>query len=166
MICQGLLKKPGSDHVIFSMIHSFACTHMYVYVYCTHRPFHGSRSWPFCKSTCTTCRFTDMFSRRWFAKGYWNNLGQTMWSFLWFIVLLACTYTYTVLIGSSIVHIRLPCSRSWPFWSSGLWCMYMYNIDYFSHPFFASLLDQFRFLGNCPLTCTPPLSHHFALSEK
>ena len=24
--------------------------------------------------------------------------------------------------------------------------------------------DQFRFLGNCPPT--PPLSHHFALSEK
>ena len=24
--------------------------------------------------------------------------------------------------------------------------------------------DQFRFLGNCPHT--PPLSHHFALSEK
>ena len=32
MICQGLLKKPGSDHVIFSMIHSFACMYMYVYV--------------------------------------------------------------------------------------------------------------------------------------
>ena len=51
MICQGLLKKPGSDHVIFSMIHSFACMYMYVYI-------------------------------------------------------------YTVLIGLSIVHIRLPCSRS------------------------------------------------------
>ena len=25
-------------------------------------------------------------------------------------------------------------------------------------------LDQFRFLGNCPTT--PPLSHHFVLSEK
>ena len=25
-------------------------------------------------------------------------------------------------------------------------------------------LDQFRFLGNCPPT--PPLSHHFSLSEK
>ena len=26
------------------------------------------------------------------------------------------------------------------------------------------ILDQFRFLGNCPPT--PPLIHHFALSEK
>ena len=28
---------------------------------------------------------------------------------------------------------------------------------------FARKMDQFRFLGNCPPT--PPLSHHFALSE-
>ena len=26
-------------------------------------------------------------------------------------------------------------------------------------------LDQVRFLGNCPPTCTPPLSQHFASSE-
>ena len=35
----------------------------------------------------------------------------------------------------------------------------------FINLFFAEkLMDQFRFLGNCPPT--PPLSHHFAVSEK
>ena len=32
------------------------------------------------------------------------------------------------------------------------------------NPFLSEKLDQFRFPGNCPPT--PPLSHHFALSER
>ena len=32
------------------------------------------------------------------------------------------------------------------------------------NPISQTVLDQYRFLGNCPPT--PPLTHHFALGEK
>ena len=63
-----------------------------------------------------TFRFTELICfpgddlARAIEKTWVNNYSCDL---LLFIVLLACMYTYyTVLIGLSIIHIRLPCSRS------------------------------------------------------